>query len=289
MRDRPDGTAPQRPGPGAYQAPGQERSEENPQSIGDAIQAFVASGGLTTFLFGAAPPFNAQLDGIQLLTSVYVPRGRTGWIKGVRCAPYCPAVLADPWQGWPATWQDFIPVGAALDSFRATARGGYYTTPMGWESYFSPGTEVLPQWQWWITCMPGSIGKAKAQAQSAPTFSLADPSSWYLAESIPVPASVYPQGVPGRAPGGRFEPQRMQALADDAINWHLQIPEDNTAMLWASWKQSTVSVQARDTNGDLLVFGEVHPLLPSFGQLIGYTQATSSPAAVLNSRNGWGG
>lgn len=287
MKKKPFGVTPGFPAPDAYQVPGQGKT--NPQETGDAISAFVASGGAPFFIFAGGPPaFNAQLDGIQLLTSIHVPRGRTGWIKQIRVAPYCPAVLANPWQGWDGTWQDFAPTGAASDIYRATAQAGVYTTPMGWESYFDSGTEVLPQWRWWISLLPGSLGQVRAAA-GAGAFSLADPKSWYLAESIPVPATVYPTGVPGRAPGGRFEPQRMQVLQGDQISWHLQIPEDNTACLWAQWQQSTVAVRSRNAQGPGEVQLDVHPLLPSFGQLVGYTQATSSDAALDNARLGWGG
>lgn len=286
MKKKPFGTTPGFPGPDAYLVPGQGKT--NPQETGDAISAFVASGGATFFVSDGPSNFNAQNDGIQLLTSIHVPRGRTGWIKQVRVAPYCPAVLANPWQGWPASWQNFEPIGAATGIYRATAQVGVYTTPMGWESYFGLSTERLPQWRWWISCLPGSLGEARAAAGAGP-FTFADPRSWYLAESIPVPRSVYVGGVPGRAPGGRFEPQRMQVLQGDQISWHMQIPEDTTACLWAQWEQSTVTVRTRNAEGDDIVMNDVPPLLPSFGQLVGYTQATSSAAALANARNGWGG
>jgi len=285
VKQKPFTRTPGFPAPGAYQAPGQGKT--NPQETGDAIKAFVASGGMTTFFFDAGPPgFNPQPEGVQLLCTQYVPRGFTGWIKQLRVAPYAPAALTNPWQGWPGNWQDFEPVGAAVSVYRATAANGLYTTPLGWESYFSLGTEVLAEWNWWLTLLPGPLAK---QRPNAGPFSITDPASWYLLENVAVPASVYPQGVPGRAPGGRLEPQRVQVLPGDPIVWHLQIPEDSTACLWASWRQSTVSVRTRSLMGSDLVAVDVPPLLPSYGQMVGYMQATSSPATLDNARHGWGG
>jgi hypothetical protein len=291
MKKRPLTREPKFPAPSAYQAPGQEHPQDTPQSIGDGIQTFVQSGGATTFLFDGPSTFNPQIAGAQMLCSVFVPRGRTGWIKQIRVAPFMPAVLANPWQGWDATWQNFAPVGAAISPFRATAQAGYYTTPLGWESYFDPGTETLPQWVWWISCITGTIAAAKFAAHSPEVFSFADPNSWYLAPDIAVPLSTYTLGFtyPGRAPALGFGRQRMQVLPDSPIDWHLQIPENSTAILWCEWKQSSTSVYARDINGPSLVMVDVPPLLPSFGQLVGYTQSTTSKAAVKNARRGWGG
>lgn len=298
MRRKPNETAPQVPGPKAYQAPGQEHAGNNPQSAGDTIETFVASGGSTFFLRNQmiVPVFDPTLDGVQLITSFYVPRGRTGWIKQIRVAPYCPAPLANPWQGWPANWQDFEPSGAAASTLRATAQAGLYSTPIGWESYFDANSGQIPHWEWTITIIPESLAQARAAAGAGP-FLLADPTTWYLAENIAVPSSVYrsnlappaPLQLPGRMPGGRFDPQRVQVNPGDPINWHLLIPEQNTALLWARWVQSPTSVRTRDINGGSIVALDVLPLLPSFGQLVGYTQATDSPAALDNARHGWGG
>jgi hypothetical protein len=284
MKRRPSTDPEQRVKPGALHEP---LRPERPEDLGDAIEPFLCSGGASAFFFSSVPTFDPRGDGVQLLAAQWVPEGRTAWIKQIRVAPYCPPELAAPWQGWPGTWQDFQPVGP-VDNVRAPAQGGVYTTPMGWESYFDLGTEVLPQWEWWLATIPGTLAAARANA-GAGAFSLADPSSWYLALNTPVPASAYAGGFPGSAITGFIAPQRMQVLQGDAINWHVNVPEKKTILLFAKWSQSAMVPPARNAAGSMIVGPSIYPLLPSFGQMVGYLQAASTGTAQQNARYGWGG
>jgi hypothetical protein len=277
------------PGPDAYAARAAETSRR-PEDVGNAIEPFLASGGATAFIVQpggeGGPAFDPRPAGAQLVCSQYIPAGKAGWIKQLRCAPYCPPELSNPWQGWPATWQTFQTVGN-VDGNRAPAQGGVYTTPMGWESYFDAGTTQLAQWHWWLATLPGTLAKAREGAHVG-AFTLADPSTWWLLEGGAVPASVYDGGYPGSALEGSLPRQRMQVLQGDALDWHVAIPEDTTVMLWASWTQSDVAPRATDASGVPSVVGpRIYPLLPSFGQLCGYMQRANDPRSLDNARNGW--
>lgn len=284
MKRRPSTDREQRVRAGALHEP---LRPARPEDLGDTIEPFLASGGLTTFLDFPESGFDARSDGVQLIATQWVPEGRTAWIKQIRVAPYCPPELSAPWQGWPGTWQDFQAAGLA-GIVRAPAQTGVYTTPMGWESYFDGSTEVLPHWEWWLATIPTTLEVARANAGAGP-FSVLDPKSWYLLPNIPVPASVYAGGFPGSAIPGFLKPQRMQVLQGDAINWHVNVPEKKTILLFAKWRQSTVEPRARNELGPVLVGPAIAPLLPSFGQLVGYLQAASTGAAQENGLFGWGG
>lgn len=262
-----------------------------PQDMGDAMAWWLVSGGATSFLLAEdeAGEFDPSPAGVQMLCSVYVPIGQTGWIKQLRVAPYCPPELANPWQGWPGNWQVFesFTIGEAQNStIRATAQAGVYTTPLGWESYFDVGSERLPSWKWRITLLSGTIEAAR-RAQGAGPFNITVPSTWFLVPDIAVPASVYNGKLPGSAPGAHMPPQRMQVLTGDELDLHVLIGENTTAILWAEWAQSDVATYTMDSGGTTTVGPRIPPILPAFGQMSGYMQQSTTEPANLNATQGW--
>lgn len=272
------------------------------QTVGDPVEPFLVSGGLGFFsILGEG--FDPREAGVQLVASVYVPRGKQAFIKQVRVAPFCPPVFADPWltsgaANFAASWRDFGFGGVTTDS-RAAAQNGVYTTPFGWESFFEFGGEPEippPTWRWSLRFVQGDALGPKA----IKPFNPIDPSTWQFVDSLPVPAFAYPGGLPGTAPGPQWNEQRMQVVQADELTAHVPIPEDTTACLFTRWVQQRVTVRARDSNGQIVYYaagGGEYPLLPSFGQMLGYMQSLNSPpqdernlnAAAYNIRKGWGG
>lgn len=267
-----------------------------PQDLGMSLSQWIASGGATSFLIAEdeGSTFDPITDGAQLVCSQYIPRGTTGWIKQIRVGPFCPPVLAAPWQGWPDNWPTFAAVTLGVvqaSTHRAPAQNGIYTTPFGWESYFDATSTRLPEWFWSMTFLPGTIDEARKNANTPP-FSASDPTSWFLVENIAVPASLvsqspYSHGLPGRMSSAIIPPQKMQVQPGDAVDWHVLIPEDTTALLWARWRQSDVLVRTRDINTTSDVSEErINPILPSYGQLAGYMQSNGTAEAIDNATLG---
>ena len=270
--------------------PRQAPPASTPQSQGDAISSFLVQGGQPFFRtdFSTSDP---AVAGVQLLGSQFVPRGFTAWIKRLAAAPYCPPALIDPWSGWPANFEAFEALPAfGLPFARGAARAGLWRTPFGWESYIYSGTEARPSWRWALTLIPGDIAAQRARLL-VPPFDPTVPASWYLVPDIAVPASTYPQGLPGRAVPGYVASQRAQVLPDDGFVTHIQIPENNTVCLWAYWTQSSLALRDYAPTGIQLPWPglEVRPLLASFGMLHGYMQATDRVSAQQNAAFGWGG
>lgn len=289
MEKRPTTRELHAPGPQSYATPDGLR---RPEDLGDAMRWWLVSGGATSFLIeeDEGVDFDPIPNGVQLVCSMYVPPGQSGWLKQIRVAPYCPPQLANPWQGWPAHWQSFqqvVVVSAAAQTIRATAQAGVYTTPMGWESYFDQASAILPSWQWCLKLLPGTIDKARSAFGAAGPFSFADPKTWYLTEGIAVPASAYPGGLPFSSPGQHMPPQRMQVIQADELDLHVLIPEDNTLLLFAYWQQDTVATYSTDIGGTAAVGPRIPPLLPTFGQMSGYMQVSSSEPAQENATKGW--
>jgi len=87
-------------------------------------------------------------------------------------------------------------------------------------------------------------------------------------------------------------PQRMQVIQADELSLHVVVPENTTALLWARWSQLLYQPLTTDSNGLPVEVGlPLFPLLPSFGQMLGYTQSITgnNKAALNNAREGWGG
>lgn len=262
---------------------------------GDVIIPFLVSGGVTFFAVTDGPPvFDARMAGVQLCTHLYVPKGHVAFVKELRCAPFIPPELADPFNSNGvnplaaapnnviASWRSFDGDPAP----RAAGTNGVWTTPFGWESYWDDGSTLIPHWEWFLRLIPGDPIAAR------PPFSFTDASTWFLQPNIPVPLTAYPM-IPGQQPSGFFGPQRMQVLQGDKLSSHILVPENTTIALFTKWQQSAWAprVEWRDAEGD----GEgdygpaVFPLLPSFGQLHGYLQSMSAEPSTENARYGWGG
>lgn len=286
MRRRPEIAHPSR----AVVRPLGPPSPRQPQQQGDTLDGFLASGGQTFFtLQSPGPPlFDPRPNGVQLVTSLYVPEGRVGFVKEIRIAPFIPTELVDPWTTsgiTGASWRDVL--GTQVPAPGGT--NGVWATPFGWESYFNTN-HPPPSWTWMLRFLPGNIDSLRSKIGP---FTLADPATWFLAENIAVPASVYPGGIPGAQPSGFWRPQRMQVLQGDKLNTHVLVPPNTTICLWARWTQDVYQPAASQQTGEGIVnttYGPtVYPLLPSFGQLHGYVQAADRDASTENAQFGWGG
>ena len=290
--------------------------QTTPATQGDAIEPWAQSGGQTYYYDGFAfpdlggPP---ELACIQLLAAQYIPRGRAGWIKRIMVAPCAPPFLVDPWRGWGGTANFFDrSFGPPFGSYaRAAAQAGLWETPLAWEGYFNPAEidnrtqqPFIPRWNWQLSVLSGSLATNRA-AKNTPPFSILDPASWYLAPNIAVPIVVYggslltgwPANVPGRAVNGEWGPQRIQQTPLNPMPCHIQIPEDSTVCLWATWTQRPYApVLGFNAGGALDVFptpppGDpplIWPLLPSVGSISGYMQTATREAAGDNAALGWG-
>ncbi len=263
-----------------------------PNFAGDTLEPFLVSGGATFFIETSAPPtpFLPAPAGVQLVCSVYVPFGKMGFVKQVRVAPFMPTELTDPWEtsgvgaAGLVSWRDFD--SAALGPIRPGGTHGVWTTPFGWESYFDSFScgEQPPQWTWQLRLVRGDVSKNRR------TFSLLDPSTWYLVPDIAVPLNAYASGIPGAAPSGFWGAQRMQVIQGDELCTHVPVPPDTSICLFTQWTQNLFQPRASVDGEPRLDYGDaVYPLLPSFGQLHGYMQAVGRPAAQDNAMFGWGG
>ena len=200
---RPDAVVPLRQG--YRKKPGLR--DQRPEDQGDRLRAWLVSGGSATWE-GLPYAVPAETDGIQLLSSYYVPEGQTGYVKQIRAAPFKPSVLAN------AVNVELVPgVGAlaGLQAMHSDSAAGFWTTPFGWEGYNAELDGEIPQWVWHLRFIPGDIARVR-EGLNIPPFSFVNPLSWYLVPNIPVPASGYPNGIPGSTPGSQWGPQRMQRL-----------------------------------------------------------------------------
>jgi hypothetical protein len=300
----------------------------------DTILPFLASGGytfwptvpivLTHARLGIPIEYGSYVagDGAQLVASVFIPWGKVGFLKEVRIAPMKPSILVDVWNTTGITTTGEVPpatteLGGTYQAHRSIQTyTGLWDVPMGWESYDidSPGALVggyVPDpwlgqlgWQWQLTVFDGPIPQYKTES-NIPPFDPLDPLSWYLTESIPVPAQVYQHGFPGRPIG---VPQRMQVIPGDSLKTHAVVPSNSTICLWARWFntliESSESVVAgvplfyQQTNilGAPTMYGldedngpRVPVIGPSVGSLHGYTQPEASRGSNVNAVTGWGG
>lgn len=283
-----------RPGRAPIGLPTSYRNDAD--AMGDGVSPFLVSGGRANFLeLGEGGLFGAE-NGVQLVCSVYVPNGRVGWVKQLRVAPRLPAQLGQGWRGVPLRFEVYPP-----GVIRAPAQVGVWETPMGWESYtdnlVTPLLTDAPQWRWHLTMLQGTIENARQQVnpQNLP-FDPLDPATYYLLPELAVNADAYGTGlaepsIPGSSAGAPWSGQRMQVLQADELTTHVMIPPDHTACLFARWTQTVY--QPRFVDGETLTvtdFGfNIYPLWPSFGQLLGYTQPTTTDAAQANAKFGWGG
>jgi hypothetical protein len=297
----------------------------NVQGSSDIIAPFLVTGGWASFQSETFPNgtiYNPAPHGVQLVTSVYIPPGRVGFLKEVRIGPREPAVITDVWKAGgirgpyastPIADTPFSDVawrfdtGAQGNRTSQTLWGGIWEEPFGWEAFRDPDSEFsfypAATWHWQMTLVRGSLD-ALRRSNNIPPFTLDNPASWFLVDNIPVPFgsdgfNAYPAGLPGSPVGVQFQPQRMQSNPSDPLAMNLFVGEDTTLCLFATWEQKPVdlgitgittnSVDPAPTQffgiedrGDYLVG-------PSFGSLLGYTQPSTSVPAVVNATQGWGG
>lgn len=292
----------------------------------DALQPFLASGGYT---FWAQPAEVAEGwvdpagDGAQLVSSVYVPNGKVAFLKEIRIAPLKPSILTNVWNTVGVFQQipdPAVPFGTFEAQRETRTYTGIWDVPLGWESYdvASAGASsggYIPDpwlgqlaWQWQLTLVDGPLAAIRS-ARNIPPFSFADPVSWFMVESIPVPASVYKGGFPGRPAGPLWSPQRYQVLPGDALHTHVIAPENTTICLWARWCNVVVPSEEDDEIGVTLSYqrtdegttslygvpgggedpGKVPIIGPSVGSLHGYMQPVVSHGSNVNAVLGWGG
>lgn len=267
-------------------------SPEISSSDAESITPFLVSGGQTYFTVAEGPPiFDPRPTGVQLVCSVFVPRGRTGILKQLRVAPFVAPPFADPWHGGEVRWwREMESVNLQGDPIRAGCQLGVLETPIGYESYGAvDGQELLiPQWRWILKIIDGNIDDLRRSRTNIPLFNITDTTSWFLVPNIPVPAAAYSAGIPGRAPGSPWGPQRVQVLQGDQLDLNIPIAEHSTLALFTTWTQEPVRSWARDKAGRKKITpDEYYPILPSFGQLLGYTQPADRESTLRNAVHGW--
>jgi hypothetical protein len=262
------------------------------------VQPMFASGGMSYWFSDAGGAgYFPQAAGTQLVTSLYVPKGRQGFLKEIRIAPYCPAPLCDPWTTSGMTGASWRAWNRETDGPEGEqfAMGALWETPMGWEAAFDNISSILPKWRWILRFFQGNVTILRGQGfLNIPPFDVGDPESWYLVPSIPVPSAAYAAGLPGSSVGPSWDEQRMQILPRDKISFHVPVPQDTTVLLFAQWTQDYVMAAGQmqpptPGNPEVQVWGKTFPIGPSIGSLLGYTQASGSSGARDNLENGWGG
>lgn len=255
-----------------------------PTAQGDRIQPWLVSGGLTTW-FSLPYVEPAENAGVQLLASYFVPDGQTGFVKQIKACPFKPSVLHS------SVNNQLVPgvSGLSLSGNNPDSDDGFWRTPFGWEGYLSPFPEEIgPTWRWQLRFISGDIARVR-EGLNIPPFSFADPLSWFLVPNLPVPASGYPEGIPGSSPGDGWGPQRIQRFGMEDGEVHIPVPSNTTVALFAEWTQEFYQpiFQATDGAGLTVLPQQVFALSPSFGQLEGYTQPNNSKITQAHALDGW--
>src|SRR5690349_23360905 len=219
----------------------------------DVIAPFLASGGYTFFPEPAefVPEWvDPAGDGAQLVSSVFVPNVKVAFCKEIRIAPLKPSILTNVWNTV-GIFQQIPDPADPFGTYEAHRESdgtftGLWDVPIGWESYDTASGAAqsggyIPDpwrnqlaWQWQLTLVDGPLAAIRS-ANNIPPFSFADPVSWFMVDSIPVPASTYVNGFPGKPVGPLWGPQRYQVIPGDALQTHVVIPENTTLCLWARW------------------------------------------------------
>lgn len=256
----------------------------------DAIKPWLAAGGLPYFIINAGLGFDPRPAGYQICAWQYVPAGQVGFLKHVVVGPYCPPELADPWATVGAlgpSWRVHTNFGSFFGTQRAQPTNGIYETPLAWQSYAVAGEVAIApiEWEWLLTVVPGDIRKRQVP------FDQTDPSTFPWQPNIPVPESAYANGIAGAPLGfGQMGWSPFQCIPRAPLAMQGIIPEDSTLVLFARWRQVQVTPRLQITDGTTSDYGPaLYPLLPSYGQLLGYTQPTDSDAGESNALYGWGG
>ena len=286
MRGRPkdEDFGPHRPVAVVPMRSGFKKGGQAPISQGDRVRPWLVSGGLATW---QSLPYTipAELDGVQLIASYYVPEGVTAFVKQIKACPFKPSVLHS------SASNQLVPglTAMSLGGNHPDSDDGFWRTPFGWEGYESPEPDpVTPTWRWQLRLVAGDIARIR-EGLNIPPFSFVDPRSWYLVPNIPVPALGYPEGIPGSSAGDGWGPQRIQRFGMEDGEVHIPVSSDTTVCLFAEWTQLFYQpvFQATDGAGVTTLPQTVFALGPSFGQLEGYTQPNNSPAAQAAARTGW--
>lgn len=264
-------------------------------SIGTAIEPFLVGGGRTFWLRvtdDIFDTFDPRPSGMQLVTGVYVPKGRAAFVKRLVIAPTVPSIIGDAFrnglQWWSAdNWATGLYPGGGQ---RANSANGLWETPLAWEGFFAAQEDppaVTPEWRWQVTLLQGDFRVTRAQADT-PAFSPFVPASWYLLPNEPVPRPAN-FAFPGNGLEGDVGSQRFPILPRDDFSPHWLVPEDHSILLWSWWDQSPLTINSGSVNGPNELATEIYPIGPSVGQLSGYFQAVQSEAARDNAEVGWGG
>lgn len=281
----------------------------------DAVSPWHVSGGSSWFLSELTSEFNdARAAGVQLVCSVYVPKGTLGFLKELRVAPFRPAVFNPALYAINSEGQNFFqyigfnPPGDSTDD--PVRPSGVWETPFAWENYFdSYDREPMPPvWRWYLKILNGSIDELRSHNTNLPPepIAWAEPpnpdvlESWFLVPDVAVPAAVYRGGLPGSSPGDPWDGQRVQVIQGDKLSLHVPIPENSTLCLFTRWRQKPIEAMltkkgdfdnSREsysgTSGELT--RKIYPLLPSWGSLTGYCQSANLKAGKVNAEHGWNG
>lgn len=272
--------------------PGRRPSPADASNDAGKLTPFLVSGGIPRYILNDGPPnFDPRTDAVQLICSAYISDGNVGFLKSIRVAPFMPPVFGpDPVNNdllrWRAPDARYGP-----DYGRPSATAGVWETPLGWEGYFDDLADPAvppPRWEWQLRAFQGTLEALRDSHRNVPPFSFGDPVSWFMVPDIPVPASTYAAGLPGRALGAPFGPQRVQVLQGDGLLLHIPIPSDTTVCLFARWKQQALyPLTMQDAGATMVQETPWFPLLPSFGQMAGYSLPEDCQEARELVKTGW--
>jgi len=305
------------PGP----RPGRDDAQAAALYRKSAVEPWMVSGGSSWFVPEFTSEFfDVRAAGVQMICSVYIPKGSVGFLKQIRVAPFRPAVF-NP--GFYTTiggtveapnllygqWIGFNPQSAPSDF--PTRPSGVWETPFAWENYYNSydRESVPPAWRWYLRIIPGNIDELRSHKTNLPdpaSIPFTEPltpgylDSWYLVPDVAVPDEVYKAGLPGSPIATPFDGQRVQVIQSDQLSAHLPIPENSTLCLFARWQQQPIEavfagVLASNEGGieleKRLNYTETkyYPLLPSFGSLLGYSQSSHLLPGKMNAEYGWHG
>jgi hypothetical protein len=276
----------------ARPADARDRDAANASAFAGRITPWLVSGGQCYYITSDLPPggFYPLLDAVQLLCSCYIPSGEIGFLKSLSVAPYMPPEYGpDPISNDLLRWR--TPDTAGGPEFaRPASTAGLWETPAGWEACFDitdPAAQP-PRWRWQLRIAQGTVENLRRTHRNVPPFSIADPSSWFLVQDIPVPASVYAAGLPGQLVGAPFGPDRYQILPGSPLALHIPIPSNSTLLLFASWKQAYYPPYTRTADGFTAIGAPLlAPLLPSVGRIVGYSLPDTQEAARTLAKLGW--
>jgi len=276
-----------------------------------AVEPWLVTGGSSYFLpeFTEEDVCDVRASGVQLVCSVYIPKGVVGFLKQLRVAPFRPSVfnpVMPNYRPFAGNWIGFNPDSEPSDEpIRPNA---VWETPFAWENYFDSYDENSkpPSWRWYLKVISGNIADLRAHKTNLPdpgAIPLTEENllngqfyeSWFLIPDVAVPSQVYSGGIPGSAIGMPWDGQRVQVIQGDELSLHLPIPENTTLALFTRWTQQPIKgvfagtkVGSGDSRSNYTE-SAYFPLLPSFGSLLGYNQSSHLLPGKKNAEYGWHG